>query len=176
MHIHLKIGLVAVAAIAVLAMGCGSSDDSQSATDSVGGSTASGEGAGMPRQEIATSSLSRDEFVKQANRACSQARAGSLEEVAAYEKSHRSEGLPQAVLSENAIKTVTLSITETEIDALRRLGAPEGDEEEIKAIITALEKSSSEAKNPAVGYREVSDKFADVNKKLQAYGLARCTK
>jgi hypothetical protein len=151
--------LAAAMAVAVIAMGCGSDEDS--------GSASAGD----------SSSLSKAEFVKQANAACLKPRETALQEVAAYSQKHRSEGLSDTLLGRKAIKVVLLKTFEEEIAALRALGAPEGDEEEIDAMLAATQSALDEAKElPKTSSKEVESYFGDADKKLRQYGLTGCTK
>jgi hypothetical protein len=153
--------LVAAIAIAAIVSGCGSDDDSTS-------SSAASD----------SSSLSKAEFVKQANAACLGEREDSLEELATYQQRHRSEGLPEAVLAENAFKAVTLSTIEAEIAALRALGLPTGDDGGVEAILALLQADLDKATKlrAKLSSDEVEGYFVNANKKLRGYGLSSCTK
>jgi hypothetical protein len=162
--------LAAAGAIAAIAMGCGGGGDS--ASGSAAGSSSAG---GI--------SAAKAKFIKEADALCTKAREGSFEKIAAYEKKHRSEGLPNAVRGQKAIRAVVLSIIEAEIEGIRSLEAPAGDEEEIETILASLQKTLEKAKNRtkklAVGSAPaaiISAQFVAADKELQAYGLTSCTK
>lgn len=152
--------LTATAAAAMIAVGCGSDDDATSGS-----------------AEGDSSSLSKETFVKRASAACSRPRESSLERVAAYQAQHRPDGLPKAELNRRAFRAGLLLTIEAEVAALRKLGAPAGDEEEIEAIITALQAALGEAKEGnRKSFDQVEDYFAGTDKMLQEYGLTGCMK
>jgi hypothetical protein len=156
----LKTTLAAAMAIAalVMMMGCGGGEESSSAGD------------GSP-------TLSKAAFIKRAGIVCYRARKGAFERVAAYSNKHRSEGLPEAVLTKKAIRAGLISTFDAELAALRKLGAPDGEGEEVEAILASLQTSLDEAKEwKKKSFDEVEDYFVDADKKLQDYGLTRCKK
>jgi hypothetical protein len=147
--------LVAVAAVALVAAGCGSGDSS---TDS-------------------TASLSKAEFVKQGNAICE---AGNKEINAGFEEFSKESGFSkknqptQADFEEGAEEIVVPSVRK-QIDEITELGAPEGEEDQVEAFLenaeAQLEKGEEDASLLA---DENNDLFAGVNKEAQALGLNSC--
>ena len=145
----------AVVAFAALAAGCGSSS---STTDS-------------------TASLSKAEFAKQGNAICE---AGNKEINAGFEefaKEHefsKKNQPTQAELEEGAEEIVVPSVR-GQIDQIRELGAPEGEEEKVEAFLenaeAQLEKGEEDASLLA---DENNELFASVNKEAKALGLTSC--
>lgn len=172
---------VAIAIVAVTAVGCGGGSDSTSSSSSAGGGTSSSAEGG-------SSSLSKEEFVKQANAACLEARENSFAKIAAYEQHHRSQGLPQPILTQNAVRAVLLSTIEAEIPALRALGAPAGEEEKVEAMLAAQQAALEKAQKlrnkhyslqAAKGFQasvEIENDFGGPDKEFVAYGLTSCIK
>jgi hypothetical protein len=165
--------LAVVVVIAALA-GCGGGSDSGSS--STGSSQASSGRQGG--SSVKTSSLSKEEFIAQASAACSQERNGLVEEVTAYLEKHESEGLPDGVAIAKMAKAVLLPTIETEIAAVKKLGAPAGDEEEISSILDTEEREIKEVEQlkRANNIDVIERYFIDSTKQLQAYGfVTACT-
>lgn len=151
--------LIAAIGIVAVALGCGGDDDSSSA-------------------DAAGDSLGKAAFVKQANEACLEEREDSFEQVAAYQKKHRGEGGSQEEQMRRAIRAVLLSTIAAEIADLEALGMPEGDEQQVEAILASLEDAHEEAEEQTKTdpSKEVEDYFGAANKKLAGYGLESCQK
>lgn len=158
--------LTAIVLVATVAVGCGDDEPSSGNGESAGGGAA-----------VTTSSLSHDEFVKQASAACSRERKGLIGEVNAYLTKHDSKGMPETVLFANMIKSVMVPTIEAETEAMRELGAPEGDEEEIEAILASQQEAIDEVKGlkNVKGIEDVEVHFKDVGKELRDYGFTACT-
>lgn len=170
--------VVAAAAAVLILAGCGEADDSSSATGS-GGSTASSgsEGGSGLGGEAASSSLSKDEFVKKASSICERTRENGFARVAAFKRKYDAEGLPEALALRKATNSTLIAIVEDELNALLALGAPSGEEAEVEAIWTAVEKGVSEAKKaPGKTSNEIADHLAAGDDQLRAYGLETCVK
>lgn len=149
-------------AFAVFVSACGGNDDSTSAS-------AAGESDG-------NSSLSKAEYIKRAAAACASERENSFAQIAAYTEKHRSDGLSEAVLAKKAVKAVLLSIIAAELDDLRKLGAPAGDEQKVEAMLAAEQAALDEAKANKKKLEDVEDYFVQADMELKAYGLDECTK
>lgn len=155
--------LLIIASTAALAAGCGEDEDS---------SASSGSEAG-----IATSSLSKDEFVKQANEICKSEREDLTTKITAYqEKNPPGEKSPNVAMAEG-VQAVILPGLENEIAQIRELGAPEGDEDEVDEILVAQEDGIDKV----AALKEIEPvedawerHFDPANKLMVAYGLKDC--
>ncbi len=109
--------------------------------------TGCGEGSGDRADaeiDVDTGSLSKTQFVAQASKIC----RGRMDEVdrkfAAYLKRNPDIGsLSRAELAakaEEIVETIYLPAHDRRIDEVTSLGAPRGDEEQVAAILEALEK------------------------------------
>lgn len=158
MNARLKTTLVAAFVTAVVAVGCGDGGDS---ADDAGSAEADSSGKAV--------------FVKQANAACSQAWEEVLGKATAYVDRHRSGGLPEEVLNARALKAAVLTMIDTEIDAIRALDPPEGDEQQQKAMLATLEAGYDKAKaqRAKLTLSELGDSLK-ADKRLQSYGLSQC--
>ncbi|HEV2858411.1 MAG TPA: hypothetical protein VGW80_08420 [Solirubrobacterales bacterium] len=147
--------LAAVVAIAMIAAGCGSSDDS---TDSTG-------------------SLTKAEFVKQGNAICAK---GEKEIGEGFEEFAKENNLPknkqpsQAQLTE-AVEEVVLPTVSDEVESIRDLGLPKEGGKEADEVLKAAEEAIEKGEeDPAALASEKNDPFADANKKARDFGLTKC--
>lgn len=182
--------LVAVMAVVAIASGCGDSDNSNgdSNADATGSgavaSEESGQGAdgdaaaeaGSGGAAIKTSSLDKQTFVKRANAICEKKRKSSIRKVGVYLEKHDTEGLPEAVLISRAFNAGLVPTIEEEMASIRKLGAPEGDEEEIEAILAAQQAAVDEVKElkKVASTEAFEDHFSEAAEQYRAYGLAAC--
>jgi hypothetical protein len=153
--------LVAATAIAAVVVGCGDSDESTSATGS--GDDGS----------LTTSSLDKEEFVEEAGAACGRVRKGLVSEVNAYLSQHQKDGLAETALLAKMAKAVLLPTVEAEIAAIRKLGAPEGDEDEVEALLVAQQAAVDKAKElqKVSSIEDVEAQFTDATKMFKDYGF-----
>ncbi|HMJ72195.1 MAG TPA: hypothetical protein VK471_02395 [Solirubrobacterales bacterium] len=158
--------LAAAIAIAAIVVGCGGGGDSSSSS----GGESDGSGS------IKTSLLSKPVFIKKASEACRKKRTGLIQRIIEYQASHEVKGAPEGALIAKAIKAVQIPTVESEMEAIRALGAPSGDEAEIEAILAAHQAAIDELRKAKQinDYEEVEKYFADATKKLEAYGFKAC--
>ena len=147
--------LIAVAAVAFVAAGCGSDS---STTDS-------------------TASLTKAEFLKQGNAICA---AGNKEINVGFEKFFKENEFSkknqptQADFEEGAEEIVIPSIRK-QIDELKELEAPEGEEEKFEALFENAEAQLEKGEeDTSLLTDENNDLFAGVNKEAKALGLGSC--
>ena len=166
--------------------GCGGSSDesdgtaaSENATaaDDSGesGSEGSSDDDGASGASVETSSLSKEEYVKRASAACAKRRGRILPEMAAYLGPGQTKEFTPDQFGP-VFREVVLPAFEDELEIIRSLGAPEGDEEEIEAIVAAQEVAVEEAKklkNPE-SFEEVGKQFAAPSETMREYGFTGC--
>jgi len=147
--------LAAFAAIAMIAAGCGGGGDSSS--DS--------------------SSLTKAEFLKQGNAICAK---GNKEINEGFEEFAKENGFSEkqqptkAQLTE-VVETVVLPKVRGQVEGIKALGAPSGEEAQVEAIVDAAEEALEKGEEePAALASEKADPFAKANKKASAYGLVKC--
>jgi hypothetical protein len=147
--------LAAVVAIAMIAAGCGSSDDN---TDSTG-------------------SLTKAEFVKQGNAICAK---GNKEIEEGFEEFAKENNLPknkrpsQAQLAE-AVEEVVLPAVNEQVESIRALGLPKEGGKEADEVLAAAEQGIEKGEeDPARLASEKNDPFAEANKKAREFGLTKC--
>jgi hypothetical protein len=140
--------LVSLAALSLLLAGCGGGDDE-------------------------TSSLTRKEFLKQGNAICAEQTAKRNKLIQdAIAGLDQSKLLPKAE-REQIVVDALAPYAETP-EKLAALGAPEGDEEKVEAIVEAMEKAAKDAEaNPAKALTS-TEQFAEANELSTEYGLTSC--
>ena len=119
------------------------------------------------------SALTKAEFVKQGNSICKEGRS----EREKLFQTFTAEVKAGQVTREDQESLVTVILKppyEKTIEGLEGLGAPEGDEKKVEAIIAAMEKGLAKAEaNPLVSLRS-NIQFAEANSLAAKYGLTEC--
>ncbi len=161
-RLRMTILAAAIASTAIVA-GCGDNEDSSSASQS-------------GDRTIATSSLDKEAYIKKAEAACEREGKGAIGELESYLNKHSQDGLPQDKLLANAFKATLLPLVEAQIAAIRKLGAPAGDEEEIEALLAAQQEAVDEAQK-AKNLNSTGDfekHFIEATKEFESYGFGAC--
>jgi hypothetical protein len=155
------LGMIAVG-IALVAAGCGGDDDDDTAATTT--TAATGAAGGEP--------LSKQQFISEANAICKQ---GNKEiDQAAREVFDRGNP-PSQEEQEQFITEQALPNTQAQIDGIRALTPPEGDEEQITTILDEAQQVVDELEQDPSSLTEGGqDPFADVNKQLREYGITAC--
>jgi hypothetical protein len=148
---RLKIGAIAAALVLIVAVaGCGGgSDDSSSST---------------------AAALSKEDFLKQGNQIC----ADGNKEIEAASSQVFSSGKPSQDEMDAFVNDTLIPSVQSQVDAIRALGAPEGDEDQVNAILDAAQGAIDEAKADPTLLEGNNDPFAETNKLANAYGLTEC--
>jgi hypothetical protein len=151
-------------AVGLVVAGCGSSSSSSTSTGASGASGATG-ASGAP--------LSKSEFVSQANAVCKQ---GNAEINKAGQSQFGSGQKPSQADQEKFATDTAIPNIQSQIDGIKALTPPAGDEDQVNAIIAAAQSDLDKAKaDPSVLTDQgPSDPFADANKLANAYGLTVC--
>jgi hypothetical protein len=146
--------LAGIVAIAMISGGCGSEGDSAT-----------------------TASLTKAEFIEKADAICSKTGERYKAKVAVFAKKHGLNDYEQPTKAqrEEVMTAVILPALSAEAEDLDRLGAPEGDEEEVEAIVEGIEGAVERAEDePGSVFEKGSGSFKKVNKLARAYGLEIC--
>jgi hypothetical protein len=140
--------IAAVAAVALVAAGCGSDD---STTDS-------------------TASLTKAEFLKQGNAICD---AGNKEINAGFNEFLPKGKEPSKAELDEAMETVLIPSIAKQIEEIRALGAPEGEEEAVEDFLVGAEEELEKGEEePASLATEAS--FSKTSQEAKAIGLTSC--
>lgn len=150
--------LAAIAALVFIA-GCGGGSDSNSST------------------EATATALTKAEFLKQGNAVCAKGNKEIEEGFEEFGKEHnfsKKKQPTQAELEEAAEQVLIPSIRQ-EIDSIRALGAPSGEEAEVEAVLAAAEKGLEKGEeDPGAMIKEGEGPFKEANKLAREYGLVKC--
>ncbi len=155
MKLRLLVPLATALAVALVVAGCGSSDDTSSTE----------------------ASLTKAEFVKQADAICTQ---GSKDINAEFEEFTKEKGIsetkaPAKDVQEEAVESILIPSISSQVEEVKALGTPEGDEGEVEALIAAEEEVLEEGEEDPVSLLEGgSAKEKEANKLATDYGLTAC--
>jgi hypothetical protein len=161
--------LAGVVAIAVIATGCGSSSSSGSTSPGSGSSTSSGEAGG--------SSQAKAEFIKEAETICRESYASTNVEGEKFAiKNNINIKKPTKAQTEELIGKVLGPAVREQAKAISDLGAPSGEEAEVKAIVKAIKAGAEETEENPKALMKPKDggPFAKANELVEAYGLKGC--
>lgn len=147
--------LAALAALGLIAAGCGSSSNSST--------------------ESSTSSLTKAEFLKQGNAICAK---GNEEINEGFEEFVKERGLsktkaPSKAVQEEAVEAVLIPRISKELESIRALGPPD---EEAEAALDAAEEALEQGEEDPTQFlkNESAGPFAKANKLAREYGLTKC--
>jgi hypothetical protein len=156
-----RVGLIAGTLVVLVSSGCGGSGNSGANTDGGQGIT------------VQTGSLSKAQFIKQADAICAKAVGKTRLAVQAYARQSRSS-LNDPKIDAKLINTVLLPEYKEEIDRIKALGAPSGDEEKIAAIIEETQQGLREAREDPVEFVNRTSPFHKALRLGEAYGFNSC--
>lgn len=147
--------LAGLVAIAVIAAGCGSSDDGTDET---------------------SAELTKVEFIKAGDAICKKGSEQIEEEADAYAKENDVDTRnPSKDDQEEVIATVVVPSLQAQADELSELGAPSGEEDDVAAIITALETGAEEiADDPASLMEAGGGPLGKANELANEFGFEEC--
>jgi hypothetical protein len=151
--------------IAFVVAGCG--DDEEPATET-GAAEASTEAGTPVTTEESGAPLGREEFIAKADGIC---RLYSRQLEQAAEQAFRGQTSLEEI--ERYIAEVFAPATRQELQAIRGLTPPEGDEEQVDAILDAAEGAvGAVEEDPALF--ETGSPFSEANRLASEYGLKVC--
>jgi hypothetical protein len=153
-------------AVGLVVAGCGGSSSSSTSTGASGASGATG-ASGTP--------LSKSEFVAKGNAICKQGNQDI--DKAGHTLFGSGQKPSQADMQKFATDTLIPSV-QSEIDQIKALTPPAGDEDQVNAITAAAQSALNKAKtDPSLLIQQGgSDPFAHANDLANAYGLTECGK
>lgn len=123
-----------------------------------------------------TASIDKAEFVKQGNAICSKAEEAQEAEINAYAKEHglKEEQEPTKAQQTEIAEAVSIPNIQSQINGVKALGAPSGEEQQVSAALEAAQQALDKAKaNPTLLFGN-EDIFAAAGKQLHALGLKEC--
>jgi len=159
------LALLATGALLALA-GCGGSDDESA--DGAGATSTDDGGA----EVIATSELSKTEWLAEADAIC----AAANEQLGQVAQEKHGDQKPEGAEFEAFVVEEFAPNFRSQAEQIRELGAPAGDEEQIDAILTKLERGADQIEDdPALADDASADLLiAEAGTEMQAYGATVC--
>ena len=152
--------LAAVLAVGLVAAGCGGDDDEDTTTAAT--TTETEAAGGEP--------LSKSGFIEQADQIC---REGDQE--IDQEAEQLGLGRPSDQELEHFTTDTLVPGIQQQIDDLRALTPPEGDEEQITQFLDSAQKALDRLEqDPSLLLRESGDPFAEVRQLGEEYGFEDC--
>jgi hypothetical protein len=144
--------LAALVAILVVVAGCGGGSDSSS-----------------------SSSITKAQFIKQADAICEKGDEESSEEVEKFvEDNNVNTNKPTKKQQEEVVTQVVAPNVQGQIEEIDALGAPEGDEAKIEAMVDAVEEGVEEIEAEPTKLIEGKNPLAKGSKLAKEYGLKTC--
>ena len=127
-------------------------------------------GCGDDETTSSTTALTKQEFLDQGNAICD---AGNKDIDAEAQDIFSGGKQPSSDELEQFATGTLIPSVQGQIDDLRALGAPEGDEEQVSQILDSAESDLSDLKSDP-SLIASGDPFAETNQELKAYGLTTC--
>ncbi len=163
------IAMVLVAILIVAGCGGGGSDDGG------GNGNAGGNDAGNADTTTA-SSISKAEFIEEADAVCASAGKKAQAELASYLKDKGIEGNklnPQQ--TEDIAKEILAPVLQFQVDEIRALGAPEQDQLQIVSFLSEVEAAAKKAeKNPTMAIQSPDQLLGKARAIVAGYGFEVC--
>ncbi len=149
--------LVVVAALVAIPVGCGDDGDDSATT-------------------LETSSLTKAEFVKRANAICNESIADVGKQLEDYLVDRQNSKKGADELAADALRAIALPAIETQLEEIEELGAPDGEQKEIEAFLTAQQRSVEqlEQRQNVSLSTDLEPAFRQAGKLARQYGLSSC--
>jgi hypothetical protein len=124
----------------------------------------------------APAAIAKPEFVKQANAICAKTNQELIKTSEDFTKEKNlSESSQPTDAQLGELTNLVMPAINQQVEELRALGAPAGDEAEVDAILSAVEVAIEEGEqDPATIYGADGGAFARANRLAVAYGLEKC--
>jgi hypothetical protein len=150
MKLNASMTALVVLALAGIAVGCGSSSNNNSTS---------------------TASLTKAQWIAKADAFC---QAGTAQTNAAGTQQFGNQKPSQAQIQQFATTTIIPGI-QSQVDKIKALGAPVGDEQQVNTLISTVQADLDKAKSDPSLVTQ-GNAFSDANKLAQQYGLKVCGK
>jgi hypothetical protein len=131
--------------------------------------------AGCGGDSSSADSISKEEFIAKADVICKKGTERMQAAIGVVLKDQRNLAKVSKADQEKIVKTVMVPSVSREVKELRALGVPDGDDERVDAMITALEEGVETAeRNPEVVTKSSDAIFGIASRIGGEYGLAVC--
>jgi hypothetical protein len=135
-------------------------------------------GSGLDPGAIETSSITKQEFIKQADEICARGNRWMLKQLSASIAEKEAEGSKQSKgeLFTEAAKAVALPRVEANIRDIQALGAPRGDETELEAYLTQMQQETSALQSQSeISMEDLFEGgYDNAGELARNYGLSSC--
>jgi hypothetical protein len=134
-----------------------------------------GSGGDTGGATVTTSNLTKAVYIKKVSGICEQTRHKLLKGLGAYEEREAASSKPVSKRVEEVSGSVFLPGIEREIEEIRTLGAPQGDEQVVEAMLAGMQKGVAIGKKRlATSIDQFSRQFHAFDKVAGPYGLEAC--
>jgi hypothetical protein len=133
--------------------------------------------AGCGSDSETTESLTKAEFIKQADAICKKEDAKIESEFKSFAKENGIplDKEPNPEQGEELVEEILIPNVQNQSEAIRDLGAPSGEEEKVSELLDSLDEGIEEAEEePGSLFTSKSDPFAEANKLARDFGLEVC--
>lgn len=120
--------------------------------------------------------ITKAEFVAKGNLICAKGNKTQQAAIAAFGKKHglKPNQEPSKAQQAELVSSVLVPSVQPQIDAVKALGAPSGEEQQVSSALEASQQALDKVKSdPALAFGKVSA-FAAAGKQLHALGLTQC--
>jgi len=122
-----------------------------------------------------SASISKAEFIKQAEAVCEEGEKQLRKDLAAFLKKHENVKSPTQEDVAELVQVVFSGNIKAEVKKLRAIEVPSGDKKQVKALLDAREESLKNAEANPLGLNRNSKLiFAKSRKLAKEYGLEEC--
>lgn len=157
-----------VIAAAALVAGCGGGGDNSSTSgNSTSGNSSSASGG---------STITKAVFIQKASAICEEERSKITKEFETYFQRHQGSGKSEEELLADLVKEVLIPSIQNDIDRLRKLGTPAGEESRVNAFLNAQQRAVDEmSKVKTLSQGPAGEKYLEPASRLaKAYGIRLC--
>jgi hypothetical protein len=159
------IALATALAVALTAAGCGGSDSGDSGEGDGGTTTASG-------------SVSKTAFIKEIDAVCTSVGKQTELEFTNYAKENNIALTKEPKLTpaqkEHIVDAILLPALHEQVGKIRSAEVPAGDQDQVAAIIKAIEEAIETAENDPAAVESPTKLLAGADKLLRSYGFKVC--
>lgn len=161
MRVRLTALLIAALVIAAVASGCGGGGNGSSSGDD-GDATAT--------------SISKAEFIKEADAVCTQGGKRTRAKFAVFfeEKAIPEGQEPSTEQLEEIGTKIMVPALEEQVEEVRKLGFPAGDEDQIEAFLSGVEEATEKIEEEPKLAKSADKLLTDAHKAIAGYGFKVC--
>jgi hypothetical protein len=154
---------------AILAAGCGGSDEGTAATDSHGYTV-------QAVTTVSPNKLTKAEYIARANQICRQGWHIVLQNFAEYSGWQSPKMTREEVFTKSVRLSFLAGLDFHIFDRLHQLGSPKHEEHRVETVIGAMQLAVElgQVKVLIRSVPQLNSQFADYNRRAHRYGLNRC--